>query len=146
MSFTLDLQRFAETVKERANQAVAQIVIAVATEIDNKSPVGNPELWHGEAPPGYRGGHFRANWQLGVDTVLAGEIPGIDPDGSGALGRIIAAIPDEAAGRTFNLTNNVPYAMRLEMGHSSQAPAGVVGITAVLFEQIVRKAVEESKG
>src|SRR5690606_14864772 len=39
--------------------------------------------------------------------------------------------------------NNVPYAYRLEMGHSTQAPGGMVRITAAEFQRYVEEAVRE---
>lgn len=142
MTFALDLQRFAQKAGAKADEAVGAIVINIAAEIDRRSPVGDGAFWKNPPPPGYRGGHFRGNWQLGVGMVMQGEIPGTDPDGRETQARIVAAIPDEAAGLVYNLTNNAPYAMRLEMGWSRQAPAGMVGLTAVMFDQIVRDAVE----
>lgn len=142
MTFALDLQRFAEKAKDRADEAVGAIVVNIAAEIDRRSPVGDGLYWKSPPPPGYRGGHFRGNWQLGVDMRLTGEIPGADRDGVQTQGRIVAAIPDDAAGRVYNLSNNAPYAMRLEMGWSRQAPAGMVGLTVTMFDQIVRDAVD----
>lgn len=142
MTFALDLQRFAEKAKDKADEAVGAIVVNIAAEIDRRSPVGDGLYWKSPPPPGYRGGHFRGNWQLGVDQRLTAEFPGIDPDGAQTQARIVAAIPDEASGRVYNLSNNAPYSMRLEMGWSRQAPAGVVGLTVTMFDQIVREAVE----
>jgi len=142
MTFALDLQRFAEKVKGKADDAVGAIVIDVAARVDIRSPVGDAAYWSSPPPPGYVGGRFRANWQLGVDTVPAGEIPGVDPTGEGTQGRIIASVPDDAAGKVYWLVNNLPYARRLEEGYSRQAPQGMVGLTVVEFQQIVRDAVE----
>lgn len=142
MSFAVDLQRFVEKTKDRADEAVGGIVIGIASRLDERSPVGDATYWISPPPRGYVGGHFRANWQLGVDTIPSNEIPGVDPSGEATLGRIVAAVPDDAAGKVYYLANNVPYARRLEEGWSRQAPQGLVGITVVEFQQIVREAVE----
>ena len=141
MSFALDLQRFAEKCKDKADDAVGNIVARVAVELDKRSPVGDATYWKHPPPRGYIGGHFRANWQLGVGSIPAGVIPGADRSGVATVGRIIAAIPDQASGKVYFLTNNTPYAQRLEHGWSRQAPAGVVGLTVTMFSQIVRDAV-----
>jgi hypothetical protein len=138
MTFALDLQRFAEKCADKADDAVANIVARVATELDKRSPVGDATYWISPPPKGYVGGHFRANWQLGVGSVPVGEKPGVTP----ALGTIIAEIPEEASGKVYWLANNVPYADRIEHGWSRQAPTGLVGLTATMFQQIVREAVE----
>lgn len=142
MSFALDLQRFAEKTKDKADDAVGAIVIGMAARIDQRSPVGDGSYWVSPPPKGYVGGHFRGNWQLGVDMRPTGEIAGADPSGAATQGRIVAAIPEKAAGPVYYLQNNAPYARRLEEGWSRQAPAGMVGLTVVEFEQIVREAVE----
>lgn len=141
MSFTLDLQRFAEKCADKADAAVGNIVVRIAAEVDRRSPVGDATYWKHKPPAGYVGGHFRANWQLGVGMIPAGGVVGADPSGVETMGRVIAAVPDEAAGKVYWLTNNVPYAQRLEHGWSRQAPAGVVGLTVTMFNEIVRDAV-----
>lgn len=143
MSFELDLRRFAEKAMGRADEVVGRTVALLAAEVDRRSPVGDPSTWLTKPPPGYVGGHFRANWQLGVTDIPTGELPGVDPDGSATQGRITAAIPDEASGKMFYLVNNTPYARRLEYeGWSYQAAPGfIVGGAVAMFEAIVRRAV-----
>lgn len=144
MTFSLDLQRFAEKAKDRADDAVGEIVIGVAGRVDERSPVGNPSLWKSPPPKGYVGGHFRANWQLGVETMPLSELPGIDPTGEATQGAIKAKVPDRAAGKVYYLMNNTPYAQRLEDGWSTQSdPGEMVGRTVVEYQQIVRAAVEQ---
>lgn len=144
-SFALDLQRFAQKAADRADAVVREVVGAITVKLDERSPVGNPLLWKNPPPKGYVGGHFRGNWQLGVGTIPQGEVPGVDPNGVRAKA-IVAAIPTEAAGKVFWLANNVPYARALEEGHSGQQPLGIVGRTAVEFQQIVDEAVAKSGG
>lgn len=141
-SFALDLRKFAEKVAEKADAVVKASVIGVAAEIDKRSPVGNPTLWKNKPPKGYVGGSFRANWQLGVGSLPQGVLSGVDPSGSNTQARIVAGIADDAAGKVYYIANNLPYARRLEYGYSTQAPAGMVGVTALLWQDKVRDAVE----
>ena len=141
-SFTLDLQRFAEKCAERADDAVGNIVVRIAAELDKRSPVGDATYWKNPPPAGYIGGHFRANWQLGVGAMPMGEVPGVDRTGEKTQGRIMAEIPEQAAGKVYYIANNAPYAQRLEYGWSRQAPQGLVGLTVTMFQDIVRDAVE----
>lgn len=141
MTFALDLQKFADKAKDKADAAVGNIVIRVAGELDRRSPVGDATYWTSPPPKGYVGGHFRANWQLGVGFAPGGEIPGVDPTGAATQGRIVASVPDDASGKVYFLMNNTPYARRIEEGWSRQAPQGVVGLTEVMFQQIVDDAV-----
>lgn len=141
MTFALDLQKFAEKAKDKADDAVANIVVRVAAELDKRSPVGDAAYWISPPPKGYLGGHFRANWQLGVGVMPQGERAGVDPNGTVALPGIIAEIPEQASGKVYFLGNNTPYSRRIEDGWSRQAPQGLVGLTATMFQQIVREAV-----
>ena len=142
MGFALDLQKFAEKAGRKADDVVGNVVVRVAAELDRRSPVGDATYWKNPAPKGYIGGHFRANWQLGVGTRPTAEVAGVDPSGARTLGAIIAEVPEEAAGRVYWLVNNAPYAQRIENGWSRQAPQGLVGLTVVMFQQIVREAAE----
>lgn len=142
MTFALDLQKFAEKAGKRADELVGNVVIRIATEIDQRSPVGDATYWTSPPPKGYVGGRFRGNWQLGVGVIPNAELNRIDTAGTIALPAIIAEVPDDAAGRVFYLANNVPYARRLEDGYSRQAPNGIVGRTVVQFRQIVNEATE----
>lgn len=145
MTFALDLKHFAEKAGQRADAVVHEIVANVAVSLDTLSPVGDAKYWKSKPPKGYVGGHFRANWQLGVGSRPGGEIAGVDTSAKGQGGAttqgIIAAIPAETAGKVYWLANNAPYALRLEDGYSRQAPEGMVGITAARFPTIVNEAV-----
>lgn len=140
-TFALDLQRFAEKTKDKADLAVGSIVVRVSGRVDQRSPVGDATYWKNPAPKGYVGGRFRGSWNLGVDTFPP-NAETIDPSGSATQGRIIASIPEKSAGKVYYLINQVPYAQRIEEGWSRQAPQGVVGLTVIEFRQIVDEAVE----
>jgi hypothetical protein len=146
MSFSLDLAAFATKTNLKADAIVRDVVLAVDESLVEKSPVGNPELWAnpGVAPKGYVGGRFRANWQYGENEVPEGElytpIYGPFPDAAESVSRETSKVNPQAGGKIHYLANNLPYAQALEDGHSAkQAPAGVVGITVIEFEGIVKE-------
>lgn len=89
---------------------------------------------------GYVGGRFRSNWQLTTGVPAAGEIEEIEAAGE-TLDRIIVAAGDLTAGEVAYIVNNLPYAIPLEYGHSSQAPAGMVRVTVADFQRIVEDAI-----
>lgn len=145
-TFALDLAKFAEKAKERADEAVGAVVVGIAAELDRRSPVGDATYWKNPPPKGYVGGHFRANWQLSIGSMPNGEVPGVDPTGAATQARIMAAVPDEASGLVYYIANNVPYAQRIEYDSwSRQAPEGLVGLTVLMFQEIVERAVAETK-
>jgi hypothetical protein len=144
-SFSLQLAAFAAKAGKNADTAVRKTIIDVGTRLVELSPVGDGDLWKSPPPPGYVGGRFRANWQGGNNSVPSNELPDIDPspaESNVSTMRIIGAIPERVAGGNFIITNNLPYGQRLEDGWSTQAPAGMVHITVIEFQQIVAGAAQ----
>ena len=107
-------------VKEAVNEEVRDVGLRILSAAINASPVGNP-----------KGGHYRRNWQVGLLAAPNREIEGVDASGSATLAAGKSKIRSYRNGRLF-ITNNVPYANRIENGHSRQAPQGVLrGAVAV---------------
>jgi hypothetical protein len=138
--FTLNLSAFVAKAKSNADACVRKIVLDMGTRIVLRSPVGDGKYWKSPPPKGYIGGRFRANWQYGAGVIPGGTLSAIDRNGGATISKIAQAIPFAAAGMIHYLTNNLPYAMRLEYGWSRQAPAGMVAITVVEYQTIVRNA------
>jgi len=124
------------------------------TRIIRRSPVGDPELWlykhpqrgyidflsFKDAPPGYTGGRFRANWQASINAPIKGTIDtdkNPETNASKAISSVKSAAKKKGA-LSYYLMNNLPYAKRLEDGHSSQAPNGIVKLAAAEWKSIVR--------
>lgn len=139
-TFSLQLKEFEDKAKARADEIVGRVTVTIAQRLDERSPVGNPTLWKHPAPKGYVGGRFRGNWQLGVDQIPSGETGRIDPSGMETISAIVGSVPQQAAGHIYYLTNNVPYAQEIEDGHSTQAPTGLVALTALEFQGITAGA------
>lgn len=144
-TFTVQLEQFAEKVRGKSDAVVRSTVLETYRRLDARSPVGDATYWITKPPKGYVGGRFRGNWQLGVGTIPAGETGRIDKSGATTQGAILAEIPAEAAGKLIFLSNNVPYAQRIEDGHSRQAPTGLVGLTVAEWPSIVAQAVTEAQ-
>lgn len=154
-TFALDLKRFAEKAEKNAHDMVGTVVSDIAVRIDMRSPVGDPvgpPPWKNPPPPGYVGGHFRANWQIGINTIPSGEVAGVDTSpkngktGGATTAKIQAAIPEQAAGKVYYIVNNLPYAQALEDGHSPQAkPGQMVGLTVTEFQAMVADALARER-
>lgn len=144
-SFGLDVRKWCEKAKDRADLVVRKVSIDLLASVVQMSPVGNPDLWQHPPPPGYVGGRFKGNWQVRVNAQPVGETGHIDPGGSDTLAAGSTVGGAAKAGDIIFIVNNVPYAIALEYGWSSQAPAGMVGVTVARFQQIVSQAVGEAK-
>lgn len=144
MSFSLDLREFVEKAKGNAEMVVQKVGIDMLARIVDRSPVGNPELWRSPPPPGYVGGRFRGNWQVSFGAPATAEVQRVDPSGGAtkAAGAVVLAAYRGGINSIW-LTNTVPYAQRLEYGWSSQAPGGMVRVTAAEFQRFVDDAARE---
>ncbi|MDC9623810.1 hypothetical protein PSI22_19775 [Xenorhabdus sp. XENO-7] len=98
-----------------------------------------------KAPSGYTGGRFRGNWQVTFDEVPSEETGRIDKSGN-----MTKSVGDLVIGqfrvgvKAVYFSNVVPYAYRLEMGHSKQAPSGMVAVTAQEFQKFFGEAAVET--
>lgn len=114
-----------DQIPEKVNLLQKRIVFDLFRRLVLKSPVGNPSLWKPSSlppPPGYVGGRFRGNWQITVTTPAAGALD--------TTAQPPFSYPSFKGLQTVWITNNVPYAERLEGGWSyRQAPDGIVAVS-----------------
>jgi len=96
------------------------------------------------AGQGYVGGRFRGNWQFSIDSPATEELDRIDPSGSEAITALITQVQALTIGQTAYIVNNLAYAVPLEYGHSTQAPAGMVRVTLANFQRIVDEAIRNN--
>lgn len=86
-------------------------------------------------------GRFRASWTIGIGQLdtsvapVAGNVATPEP-----------RIPAVSLGSTIYHANSLPYARRLEYGYSTQAPAGMVRLTAQEIPQIIAALVSQVGG
>lgn len=113
--FTLSINRWVEKTKAGADKIFRYACVLVSQGVVMPSPVDT--------------GRFRANWMFGNGSVNPDTSAPPDPSGAATLGRIQAQIGQAIAGDVVYITNSLPYAQRLEMGWSKQAPSGMVRVT-----------------
>ncbi|MBT9268587.1 hypothetical protein KKQ10_27285 [Pseudomonas sp. MG-9] len=98
-----------------------------------------------KVPEGYVGGRFRANWHISLGVVESVTFDEVDPSGAETTAALVAAMSDFTAGQMAYIINNLPYAIPLEFGHSTQAPSGMVRVTVARFQQIVQEATRNNQ-
>jgi hypothetical protein len=130
-SFSLDVSKWVDKAKGRADVVVRRVTFDMGAQIVNKSPVDT--------------GRFRGNWFMGVDVRPTVSTADMDKDGSKTVARMQSLSPQIFAGKVVYVTNNLPYAMRLETGYSKQAPVGMVRVTVENYPGVVEQAVAEAK-
>lgn len=144
--FIADINAFIATAKANQEELIRVAGIKILARLVDMSPVGNPDLWQGSAPKGYTGGRFRGNWQVSFDQPIDGEIDRIDKAGNATKEAGNLVLSQFRVGmKEIYFVNNVPYAYRLEFGHSSQAPNGMVRVTAESFQKFFSDAAQEVK-
>ncbi len=119
-----------ETVKEFGGRVVTEF-----------TPLGDPLLWKSAPPADYRPGNLQSSWFYSegrptgatTDAVNAREVHNLD------------AMPEDAAGRKHYLSNSAPHAGKINSGHSSQAPAGIL-VNAQEFSYIAKAIAKRTFG
>ena len=129
MSFKLDLQAFVDKFQANADLVVRKITIDCANSMIQMAPVDT--------------GRFRSNFNFAVGAPNTITSESVDKDGSATLTRITSQANQTGAGQVTYITNSLPYAEKLEIGSSRQAPAGYARITAIRFQEFVNNAVAE---
>lgn len=123
--FTLDIQTFVAKAKKNPETVMRSVSLKLFSAIIKASPVDT--------------GRFRGNWQTTGVTPATGLIAGVDPTGNKAVNSAATFITNAPGWDTFTLTNNLPYAERLEYGWSKQAPVGMVRVNIARFQQLINE-------
>ena len=123
--FTLDIQEFVAKAKKNPETVIRSVSLKLFSAIIKASPVDT--------------GRFRGNWQTTGVTPATGLIAGVDPTGNKAVNSAATFITNAPGWNTFTLTNNLPYAERLEYGWSKQAPTGIVRVNVIRFQQLINE-------
>lgn len=123
-NFARTIQSFSGVAGKRVDLIMRKLVFDALDGMFRRSPVDT--------------GRFRASFRVSLDKadLSVAEVSdvsspkrfGSGPDGD-ALNQFNALKPEVKRDRTIVISNNLPYAQRLEDGYSTQAPAGVVEIT-----------------
>lgn len=123
--FTLDIQAFVAKAKKNPETVMRQVSLKLFSAIIRSSPVDT--------------GRFRGNWQTTGATPATGLIAGVDPTGNKAVNSAATYITNSPNWYEFTLTNNLPYAERLEYGWSKQAPTGIVRVNIARFNTLLNE-------
>lgn len=127
----------------RAAMVVKFTIEESGARLIKRSPVGMPETWKRKPPADYRPGQFRSNWRLSKDVMDVG----YDNLTSVREVRNLDILDGNLFGHRFYIANSLPYAFRLEMdGWSQQAPNGMVRLTGLEFDSIIKVAEDRVGG
>ncbi len=120
--FALDLNKFAHLTEKKLVKVVKKSFIDLSTEIILTTPVDE--------------GRLRANWMPAVNKFNDSTTDSTDE--RKAIGSTIKEANSYRLGDTLTLTNNLPYAQRIEDGYSkTKAPAGMVKVNILRWSKYV---------
>ena len=129
---------FADQVDEEVSRRVRTIALALLNEVIQRSPVGNPDNWKDPPPPGYVGGRFRGSHIVSIGSPVYTVTTNIDPSGSETQSKGMAALSGLEPYTQVFIQTNLPYAERLEQGHSGQAPNGLYELAFISVSEVYR--------
>ena len=146
--FLAAIQLFVDSSKQDMDEVVRRTGIKILGRLVEMSPIGNPDLWQvNQTASAYNTAvrRFKNNWYVGFDSQPTQSNDTPDASGQGSNSRGMAVLEVFRVGQVSSIyfTNNLPYAAALENGHSTQAPGGIVGITAIDAAQLFREAMSE---
>lgn len=124
-SFEDIIDKWVEETEKTLDDVLQTVVIMVGKSVITLSPVDT--------------GLFRGNWQL-TFSGSHGPINRMDQTGNATLAELKSRAITFTAGQVAHIQNHIFYGYDLEYGSSSQAPHGVVRVTAARFNQIVKEA------
>jgi hypothetical protein len=130
MTFSLDIKEFAKKVDKNIDDVGRTVAIDLFSAIVKQSPVDT--------------GRFRNNWNASINGPDLSTIETTDKSGEKAISGIVntAKAFNFSAEGTIFLSNNLPYAQRLEYGWSKQAPSGMVRVNIARFQSAINKAIQ----
>jgi hypothetical protein len=112
--FAIDLRKFGDVTWEKATIIFRKITLELDQRVVLSTPVDI--------------GRARGNWFPSLNAPSTSTEATADPTGAATLAAIEATVDAAELGDITWLTNNLPYILKLENGHSQQAPQGMVDI------------------
>lgn len=121
MSFGLNVSKW---VDQKAKKGIEKLRKAIMLELFNSVILDTP----------VDTGRLRGNWQISTGSPMGDIIDVIDPSGKATMLKVEELLDREdlLKDQEVYLTNNLPYAYRIEFdGWSQQAPEGMVRRNAI---------------
>lgn len=121
MGFADDVRAFAQKGPASAALVHKKIALELFARIVLRTPVDT--------------GRLRGNWQAAVNVFAPGTLDTTDPGGGETIRAATGIVTGATPFATLTLTNNLPYAARIEYDNwSKQAPAGMVRVSVAEFQ------------
>lgn len=128
-----------ETLALKAcEKTINKTVLDMYKAIIDRTPVGDPSLWNYPPHADYVPGKLKASWSISFDNVQR------DKSGQFTSSSQIVEnhglslkIENTTTEKTVAISNYQPYAERVELGWSTQAPAGMMRVTVSEYKDYI---------
>lgn len=120
-SFAADLRKFADLTKQSLDATCRVVAIKWFSSTVQSTPVDT--------------GRLRGNWIVSADTPIVSELARLDKSAAIVTGEIVTTV--KGVGHVNYMTNNLPYAQKIEYGGSKQATAGMVRVNFARIRAII---------
>lgn len=139
MDFGGQVAAFAKKANMSIDRTMRGVSIKLFSAVIKSSPVDS--------------GRFRANWQASGKSPAAGEVAGF----TNPTATVITTVNGQRVADEFTLSNNLPYAAKLEYGgyagngpntiggFSKQAPQGIIRVNVARFQRLLDEAEREHR-
>jgi hypothetical protein len=132
MSFSDDMARIAKKTNKSLENTIKTTAIELFSSVIRDTPVDE--------------GRAKGNWQATLGSMADGTVSTLDRSGSATISKMRATVGGFDLGEVIWLTNNLPYARRLEYGWSKvQAPQGMVRKNMARIQSLVAKEAKKNR-
>jgi len=121
MKFSDQIKKFTNKTERRALYVFRGTSLDIFSKVILRTPVDT--------------GRLRGNWQCTLNAAASGTVEGT---GRKALNGAKRTTDKAKVTDSIYLTNNLPYAQKIEYGSSQQAPRGMVRVTVADFDRLVQ--------
>ncbi len=155
----MSFEKWLSTMKEHQQKSldacertVNSTVREMVQKIIDRTPVGDPSLWHYPAPKGYKPGTLQASWEINNSNssrdVNTGRFKkqGQSSASSNTAEQWEGIKLNINSSPVITIANRQPYAWRVEYGSwSTQAPTGMMRITIAEYASILERNARQNK-
>lgn len=120
-------------------KTINSTLLEMYKKVVDRTPVGNPSLWNWPVHKDYQSGTLRESWTIsfnGVQRNVTGQFASTAQVlGNNGLSFKVSSNNAQVA----VISNPIPYAQRVETGWSTQAPQGMMRITAAEYASMLNE-------
>ena len=129
MSFQTDISKFVKKSNKAPKDIRDAVLLKLFGAIIKDTPVDT--------------GRLRGNWMTNIGSP---NLETTTKKSNSAISRAKKALSPSKFEDVIYFTNNLPYAGAIEMGHSKQAPQGMMRTNLTRFEALIAKEAKIQKG